>query len=535
MEQMKFEQGDLQQEAPKRIKKRQPPRRRLRALAVVAAAMQAEKDESGCARLFQYSSDGSSRYADLNGSLLVASANEITLLDDKGNAVYHTALQFSQVALSAADGQAAVYEIGGRTLYLLNSRGLVQQMDLEGDIFAVQMGQGGRFAVTLKKTGYKTTVSVYNGKGEPLYDFNSAQSYLLTAAVSENGKYMAAAAMSQDNGSFVSSLQIYKLTSETMAAEGTLEGGVYEMGTVGGRFCAATDKALYFVKTDGTVTSYDFQGASLSRCGLGADKFAAVLLENYASGGQTHLAIVNAAGEEISSMAVDSEVLDLSAAGRYLAVLYSNKLVIYDQKLRECAVLEDVSSARRVLMTLGGVAAMIVSFAGAGIAAGAFSGTVAKWIRPVLEKKLESKGITGGSTAEMVEQAGFFGDTARRITDSVGTLVKETKETMVAAVTDGIAQSIAYALVYLAAFVILMLLCRLLLRMLKLAGRLPGLRTLNLMGGGALGLAVAVLLVFLAVWVLQRLQLVITEDMVQQSALLQFFVGQSPMDWFTSL
>ena len=106
---------------------------------------------------------------------------------------------------------------------------------------------------------------------------------------------------------------------------------------------------------------------------------------------------------------------------------------------------------------------------------------------------------------------------------------------MAAAVTDGIAQSIAYALVYLAAFVILMLLCRLLLRMLKLAGRLPGLRTLNLVGGGALGLAVAVLLVFLAVWVLQRLQLVITEDMVQQSALLQFFVGQSPMDWFTSL
>ena len=97
-----------------------------------------------------------------------------------------------------------------------------------------------------------------------------------------------------------------------------------------------------------------------------------------------------------------------------------------------------IGAKRGFLQTLGGVAAMVVSFVGAGIAAGAFSGTVAKWIRPVLEKKLESKGITGGSTAEMVEQAGFFGDTARRITDSVGTLVKETKETMVAAVTDGI-------------------------------------------------------------------------------------------------
>ena len=384
MEQMRFEQGDLQQEAPKRIKKRQPPRRRLRALAVVAAAvlavvaafvlldrtafdglrrsiayMQAEKDESGCARLFQYSSDGSSRYADLNGSLLVASANEITLLDDKGNAVYHTALQFSQVALSAADGQAAVYEIGGRTLYLLNSRGLVQQMDLEGDIFAVQMGRSGRFAVTLKKTGYKTAVSVYNGKGEPLYEFSSAQKYLMTAAVSENGKYMAAAAMGQDSGTFVSSLQIYKLTSDAQQADASVDGGVYELGTVDGRFCAVTDKALCFVKNDGAVTEYSYQGATLSRCSLGGGKFAAVLLENYSSGGLTHLATVNTAGEEIASLAVESEVLDLSAAGRYLAVLYSNRLVIYDQKLQPCAVLEDVSSARRVLMRADGSAVLV--------------------------------------------------------------------------------------------------------------------------------------------------------------------------------
>ena len=109
------------------------------------------------------------------------------------------------------------------------------------------MGRGGRFAVTLKKTGYKTAVTVYNGKGEPLYGFNSAQKYLMTAAVSENGNYMAAAAMGQDGGSFTSSLQIYKLTSDALQADAALSGGVYELGTVDGRFCAATDKALCFV------------------------------------------------------------------------------------------------------------------------------------------------------------------------------------------------------------------------------------------------------------------------------------------------
>lgn len=194
-----------------------------------------------------------------------------------------------------------------------------------------------------------------------------------------------------------------------------------------------------------------------------------------------------------------------------------------------------IGAKRGFLQTLGGVASMVVSFIGAGIAAGALSGTVAKWIRPMLEKKMQSGGMSGDSAASMVREAGYFGETARRIVDSVGTLVQETKESLVTAVTDGIAQSVAYALVYLGAFVILMLLCRLLLRLLKLAGRLPGLHALDLVGGGALGLVVAAALVFLAVWLLQRLQLVITEEMVQQSALLQFFVNRSPMEWLTSL
>lgn len=383
MEQMKFEMGDLQQDAPKRMRKRRPPRKKARGLllvillvlaAVVAfvlldrtafdglrrslAYMQAEKDESGCAKLYQYSGDGTSCYADLDGSLLVASSQEITLLDDKGNTVYHTPLQAGQVAVTAEDGCAAVYEIGGKSLYLLDRKGLVKEMTLEGEIFAVEMGRGGRFAVTLKKTGYKTAVTVYNGKGEPLYGFNSAQKYLMTAAVSENGNYMAAAAMGQDGGSFTSSLQIYKLTSDALQADAALSGGVYELGTVDGRFCAATDKALCFVKADGSVSTYDYQGANLARCSINGGKFAAVLLENYSSGGLTHLATVNTAGEEIAALTVDSQVLDLSAAGRYVAVLYTSSLVIYDRNLRQCAVLEDVNFARRVLMRSDGSAVL---------------------------------------------------------------------------------------------------------------------------------------------------------------------------------
>ncbi len=193
-----------------------------------------------------------------------------------------------------------------------------------------------------------------------------------------------------------------------------------------------------------------------------------------------------------------------------------------------------IGARRGFLQTLGGIAAIVVSFIGAGIAAAALSGTVARWIRPLLEKKITA-GAADESAASLVEQAGFFGDTARRLTDSITALVQQTSQSLITAVTDGIAQSVAYALVYLVAFVVLMLLCRLVLRALRLASRIPGLHLLDLLGGGVLGLGVAALLLYFAAWLLLRLQLVLTEDMVAQSALLRFFVDHSPMDWFTSL
>ena len=42
--------------------------------------------------------------------------------------------------------------------------------------------------------------------------------------------------------------------------------------------------------------------------------------------------------------------MDLSAAGRYVAVLYSDHMTIYDRQLRECAVLQEVSAAKQVMV-----------------------------------------------------------------------------------------------------------------------------------------------------------------------------------------
>ena len=51
-------------------------------------------------------------------------------------------------------------------------------------------------------------------------------------------------------------------------------------------------------------------------------------------------------------------MLDISSAGRYLAVLFSDRLTIYDKYLTEVATLPDVSEARAVLMRSDGSAVL---------------------------------------------------------------------------------------------------------------------------------------------------------------------------------
>ena len=91
---------------------------------------------------------------------------------------------------------------------------------------------------------------------------------------------------------------------------------------------------------------------------VGDGGWAALLLSRYKSGGYASLIIVDGDGNELGGCDIDGEVLDISTAGRYVAVLFSDRLTIYDKYLTEVATLPDVSEVRAVLMRADGSAVL---------------------------------------------------------------------------------------------------------------------------------------------------------------------------------
>ena len=94
---------------------------------------------------------------------------------------------------------------------------------------------------------------------------------------------------------------------------------------------------------------------------MDGDGFAALLLSRYRSGSALRLVTVGPDGETLAELDSRGEVLSLSAAGKYVAVLYSDSLVIYTPQLQEYARLDGTEYAREVLMRDDGTAVLVGS------------------------------------------------------------------------------------------------------------------------------------------------------------------------------
>ena len=157
--------------------------------------------------------------------------------------------------------------------------------------------------------------------------------------------------------------------------------------------------------------------------------------------------------------------------------------------------------------------------------AGKLAEPAARWLEPILSEKLEQR----------LTAFGFEGDTLSELVDNAVEKAQQAGETLLSAVVSTALKSAAYAVVYVVSFLLLLLLLRLILTPLHLFTKLPVVHGVNALLGGVLGLVKCALLLFLAVWVLQKLQLLVTPELVSKTVLLKFFAQNSPIDLIAKL
>lgn len=313
--------------------------------------------------LYTYASHQNNLYEQLGEELLVVNPNSIQLLHRDGTALYELQVNMTSPVISVGRELAAVCDAQGNTVYVLSNSGLRwKHQSADGLLcYCARLSSSDYLAVTEQKNGYKASVSVYDSKGSLIFRFDSHDSYLSDAIVTDDGKHLFVLALGENHGTFASTVIVYDLSTAQRLGEYPLSDGLALDAAVSGE-CAVLlcDKRLAIVTLDGeTVLNHAYGEQYLHDYALTGEDFCALLLGRYQSGNVCRLVTFSLDGEKLAALDLTDEVLDISAAGDRLAVLYSDALVLYDRTLTEIARLEDTEHAGSVRMNADGTALLI--------------------------------------------------------------------------------------------------------------------------------------------------------------------------------
>lgn len=311
-------------------------------------------ENSSSAGRYSYANDSANRFGRLGDVLVLANSSQISLLGDDGSVIYDQAASLGSPSLSVGRSLAAVCDVGGSKLYVLSAAGLERELTAEGGLcyYAARMNAGDYLAVTEQKSGYKAAVTVYDPSGEKVFSFDSHDNYLSDALVMPDNKRVAVVSLEPQEGVFASRLLIYNLATAELESSCLIRDGlVLDLACQGRQVTTLCDTGLSMWSLDGENLLWeDFGSLYLHGCAMGGKDFCALLLGRYQAGNVCRLTTWSAQGEAIASLELTEEVLDLSAAGDYLAVLFSDSLVIYTRDLQEYARLEDTGYAGHILL-----------------------------------------------------------------------------------------------------------------------------------------------------------------------------------------
>jgi len=321
-------------------------------------------NDSGRAESFHYDGTLEDTFSVLDGDLLVCSANAISLYSGSGTRYVSQSVNMENPVVDTNGSRAVVYDAGGSSLYVLGQRELIWSTTELDSILSARLNKNGQLTVVTQASGYRGQVTVYDSSCEPLMSVNLSSAFVMDGALSDDGKTLAIVTIGQENGAFASTLALYTLNTagggefvpdSTRSLESTV---VLECRHTASAVWTLSDQGLNIIDHSGQITDTDWSDMHLKRYTLSGDGFSAALLGKYRAGSQAELWIVDSSGSR-RTMPVNEQVLSLSAAGRYLAVLTGDRLDIYTSDLNLYSSLEGTQGARTVLLMEDGSAILV--------------------------------------------------------------------------------------------------------------------------------------------------------------------------------
>jgi len=242
---------------------------------------------------------------------------------------------FNSPAAVSGGGRALIYDRGGRQFKIETRFGEPFSKTAAYPITSATMGSKGNFAVITQAENYLSELTVYSSSYKAVFRWNSTKGRILAAALSPDGKKLAAIVTGARNGTIFSDIYIFGLDSEKPLAVKQYTGDfLYSIRFKDNkRIAAVGDQKSVFLYTSGEQKSeYDYGGKELI---ASVNLDGPTVLAFRADSEKTNIVSLDGEGKTLGSAKINGALTSVSVNSNYIVALTDGKIFTSKSNLKE--------------------------------------------------------------------------------------------------------------------------------------------------------------------------------------------------------
>lgn len=266
----------------------------------------------------------------LNDNLAIVKNNNISLYDLSGQKLFSYDYSYSSPAVTIGNRNILVYDISGSELSVFNSFSKIKTIKSGTGITCAYSNEKGTVVVS-GENAYRSSLSVYNGNYNKVYNLLSSDSYITSATLSHDGKSVLCSTAEASEGSFDCAINIYDISDKSTTPKYTAHlsdelpisvGYAQDKNTI----YAVTDSNIHFYSsTLKSKSSYKFNQSKVESYYI-SDDYILITERNNLVGNSVKIIGISFDGKTIFEFNVHDEISDIAIGKESFYALGNNSV-----------------------------------------------------------------------------------------------------------------------------------------------------------------------------------------------------------------
>ncbi len=278
--------------------------------------------------------------------------DSFTVLNSSAKEVVRFQHGYSDPAMSVYEGRALIYDKPTGKFTVLNSSKILNEGNVEAQIYTAVMGKDGSLAFSLKTESAQSEFRVYDDKLEKVYAWKCAQEKVFDVAISPRGNGAALVLAGSKNAQPYSKLVLIEFDEAEPISEFTYENTVLfdVLYPYSNKVIAySTDMKTTISKKTERTDDYKYGSAVISLQDTSDSGKSAVVLSEYGNEENQRVVLFDKKSKLVFEKTYNEKVYGISCTDKYVAVLFENRAVLLRSGGEEEKTLEIGKNGKKIV------------------------------------------------------------------------------------------------------------------------------------------------------------------------------------------